>query len=61
MISLKKRGKRIKEKDASLVTQFIIIRIIGIWLIFFTPFHLSFLLSTEWQLKLFQEHFISMY
>ncbi|GIO18457.1 cell division protein FtsK [Oceanobacillus oncorhynchi subsp. incaldanensis] len=57
----KKRGKRIKEKDASLVFQFVFTRLVGTWLLFFTPFHLSFLLSTEWQLDTFQAHFISTY
>ncbi|WP_040984048.1 FtsK/SpoIIIE domain-containing protein [Oceanobacillus jeddahense] len=56
-----KRGKRIKEKDASLVFQFIFTRVFGIWLLFFTPFHLSFLLSSEWQLDTFQTHFISIF
>ncbi|MEK4303793.1 FtsK/SpoIIIE domain-containing protein [Oceanobacillus sp. FSL K6-0251] len=58
---LKKRGKRIKEKDASLVFQFVFTRLFGMWLLFFTPFHLSFLVSTSWQLDTFQAHFISMY
>ncbi len=58
---LKRRGKRIKEKDASLVFQFVFTRLVGIWLFFFTPFHLSFLLITEWQLATFQAHFISTY
>lgn len=58
---LKRRGKRIKEKDTSLVFQFLFFRLVGTWLLFFTPFHLSFLLSTEWQLATFQAHFISRY
>ncbi|WP_397334342.1 FtsK/SpoIIIE domain-containing protein [Oceanobacillus sojae] len=55
------RGKRIREKDATLVFQFVFLRLFGTWLLFFTPFHLSFLLSAEWQLKEFQHHFISLY
>ncbi|MBY7141738.1 DNA translocase FtsK [Virgibacillus sp. NKC19-3] len=58
---LKRRGKRIKEKDASLVFQFVFTRLFGIWLLFFTPFHLSFFVSTSWQLDTFQAHFISTY
>ncbi|WP_246484827.1 hypothetical protein [Virgibacillus salarius] len=57
----KRRGKRIREKDASLVFQFVFLRLFGTWLLFFTPFHISFLLSAEWQLKEFQNHFISIY
>ncbi|MEI3611458.1 FtsK/SpoIIIE domain-containing protein [Pseudogracilibacillus sp. SO30301A] len=61
MSLLKKRGKRIKKKDASLVFQFVFTRLFGTWLLLFTPFHLSFLVSTEWQLDTFQAHFISTY
>ncbi|WP_025092738.1 FtsK/SpoIIIE domain-containing protein [Bacillus safensis] len=57
----KRRGKRIKEKDAALVFQFIFLRLFSVWLLFFTLFHLSFLLSTSWQLEAFQTHFISTY
>ncbi|HLR69639.1 MAG TPA: FtsK/SpoIIIE domain-containing protein [Virgibacillus sp.] len=61
MKHLRRRGKRIKEKDASLVFQFIFFGLVGVWLISFIPFHLPFLLSTTWQLDLFQAHFISTY
>ncbi|API91518.1 MULTISPECIES: FtsK/SpoIIIE domain-containing protein [unclassified Virgibacillus] len=57
----KGRGKRIKEKDASLVFQFVFFGLVGVWLASFIPFHLPFLLSTTWQLDLFQAHFISIY
>lgn len=57
----KGRGKRIKEKDASLVFQFIFFGLVGVWLVSFIPFHLSFLLSTTWQSDDFQAHFISTY
>ncbi|WP_017473216.1 FtsK/SpoIIIE domain-containing protein [Amphibacillus jilinensis] len=57
----KGRGKRIKEKDASLVFQFIFFGLVGIWLVSFILFHLPFLLSTTWQLDDFQGHFISTY
>lgn len=61
MKALHKRGKRIRASDASLVFQFVFLRLFGVWLLFFTLFHLSFLLSTEWQLAVFQAHFISVY
>ncbi|MTW88174.1 DUF87 domain-containing protein [Virgibacillus dakarensis] len=57
----KGRGKRIKEKDASLVFQFVFFGLVGVWLVTFIPFHLYFLLSTTWQLDVFQAHFISTY
>lgn len=57
----KGRGKRIKEKDASLVFQFVFFGLVGVWLVSFIPFHLPFLLSTTWQLDDFQAHFISTY
>ncbi|MFU0789110.1 MAG: FtsK/SpoIIIE domain-containing protein [Virgibacillus proomii] len=57
----KRRGKRIKEKDASLVFQFVFISLVGIWLFSFIPFHLSFLLTNKWQLEVFKVHFISTY
>src|SRR5690625_5481144 len=57
----KKRGKRIRVSDASLVFQYVVIGLTSMWLISFIPFHLSFLLSTTWQLDLFQQHFISTY
>lgn len=56
-----KRGKRIREKDVSLVFQFIFFRALGVWLLCFIPFHLSFILSTTWQIEEFQAHFISTY
>jgi hypothetical protein len=61
METFKRRGKRIKEKDASLVFQFIFFGLVGVWLVSFITFHLSFLLSTTWQLDVFQAHFISIY
>ncbi|MBW8349719.1 DUF87 domain-containing protein [Bacillus sp. IITD106] len=57
----KKRGKRIKEKDASLVFQFVFFGLSSVWLVSFIPFHLSFLLSTTWQFNDFQTHFVSIY
>lgn len=57
----KRRGKRIKEKDASLVLQYVFISVVGVWLLSFIPFHLSFLLTSKWQLEVFQAHFISSY
>lgn len=57
----KRRGKRIKEKDASLVLQYIFISVVGVWLLSFIPFHLSFLITSKWQLEVFQAHFISSY
>ncbi len=61
MKAFRRRGKRIRASDASLLFQFLFSRLFVVWLIPFTLFHLSFLLSTEWQLSLFQEHFISSY
>lgn len=61
MKTFRRRGKRIKEKDASLVFQFIFFGLVGVWLVSFIPFHLSFLLSTTWQLDDLQAHFISTY
>src|SRR5690625_5492615 len=61
MRTFRRRGKRIQEKDASLVFQFIFFGLSGVWLVSFIPFHLSFLLSTTWLLDVFQAHFISMY
>src|SRR5690625_2975543 len=61
MKTFRRRGERIKEKDASLVFQFIFFGLVGVWLVSFIPFHLSFLLSTTWQLDDFQAHFISTY
>ncbi len=61
MKPLRRRGKRIRPSDASLLFQFLFSRLFVVWLIPFTLFHLSFLLSTEWKLPLFQEHFISSY
>lgn len=61
MKAFRRRGKRIKEKDASLVFQFVFFGLAGVWLFSFIPFHLPFLLSTTWQLDIFQAHFISMY
>lgn len=57
----RRRGKRIRANDASLVLHFLLSRILTVWLISFIPFHLSFLLTTEWKLSLFQKHFISIY
>src|SRR5699024_12257503 len=61
MRTFRRRGKRIQEKDASLVFQFIFFGLSGVWLVSFIPFHLSFLLSITWLLDVFQAHFISMY
>src|SRR5699024_2868041 len=57
----RKRGKRIRPSDASLFFQFIFLGLFGVWLVSFIPFHLSFLLSTTWQLDDFKAHFISTY
>src|SRR5699024_1703894 len=57
----KKRGKRIRVSDASLVFQYVVIGLTGVWLISFIPFHLSFLFSTTWKLDNIQAHFMSMY
>src|SRR5690625_4994786 len=61
MRPLRRRGKRICPCDSSLLFQFLFSRLFVAWLIPFTLFHLPFLLSTEWKLSLFQEHFISPY
>ena len=61
MKTFRRRGKRIKEKDGSLVFQFIFFGLVSVWLVFFLPFHLSFLLSTTWQLDDFQAHFMGAY
>lgn len=61
MNAFNKRGKRIREKDASLVFQFVFIRLVGVCLLFFIPFHLTFLLSTTWEFDGFQKHFIGTY
>lgn len=58
---IKRRGKRIRASDASLLFQFLWSRLFVVWFVCFTPFHLSFLLSTEWKLSLFQKHFIGIY
>ena len=57
----RKRGKRIRSSDASLFFQFIFFGLFGVWLVFFIPFHVKFLLSTTWELDPFQTHFISTY
>lgn len=57
----RRRGKRIRTSDSSLLFQFLFSRLFVVWLIPFTLFHLPFLLSTEWKLPLFQDHFISSY
>ncbi|WP_033826675.1 FtsK/SpoIIIE domain-containing protein [Bacillus andreraoultii] len=61
MRNFRRREKRIKEKDASLVFQFVFFGLSSVWLVSFIPFHLSFLLSTTWKLDVFQAHFISTY
>ncbi|MGM8212099.1 FtsK/SpoIIIE domain-containing protein [Virgibacillus sp. W0430] len=61
MKAFRRRGKRIRESDVSLVFQFVFFRLVGIWIASFIPFHLSFLLSTMWQLDQFQAHFMSTY
>src|SRR5690625_2602831 len=61
MKPLRRRGKRIRTSDSSLLFQFLFSRLFVVWLIPFTLFHLPFLLSTEWKLPLFQDHFISSY
>src|SRR5699024_7037518 len=57
----RKRGKRIRPDDASLFFQFIFFGLFGVWLVFFIPFHVKFLLSTEWEADLLQTHFVSTY
>jgi len=59
--TFRRRGKRIRASDSSLLFHFLLSRLFVVWLIPFTLFHLSFLLSTEWKLSLFQDHFISSY
>jgi hypothetical protein len=61
MKTFKRRGKRIRASDVSLVFQFVFFGIVGVWFASFIPFHLSFLLSTTWRLDLFQTHFMSTY
>ncbi|MEH7781447.1 FtsK/SpoIIIE domain-containing protein [Bacillus safensis] len=61
MKRFKRRGKRIKEQDASLVFQFILLRLVGVWLAAFLPFHITFLQSTTWEWRDLQVHFISIY
>lgn len=56
-----KRGKRIRPHNASLFLQFTLSRIVAIWLLSFIIFHLPFLLTNEWQLSTFQQHFMSTY
>jgi len=57
----RKRGKRIRPSDASLFFQFIFFGLFGVWLVFFIPFHVKFLLSTTWEVDPFQAHFVSTY
>ena len=57
----RKRGKRIRPSDTSLFFQFIFWGLFGVWLVFFIPFHLKFLLSTTWELDPFQTHFVGTY
>src|SRR5690625_1674557 len=61
MKTFRRRGKRIQASDVSLVFQYVVFGLAGVWLISFIPFHLPFLLSTMWQLDLFQAHFMSSY
>jgi len=61
MKAFRRRGKRIKEKDASLVFQFVFFGLAGVWLVFFIPFHIKFLFSTTWELDPLQTHFVSTY
>lgn len=57
----RKIGKRIRPSDASLFFQFIFFGLFGVWLVFFIPFHVKFLLSTTWEFDPIQTHFMSMY
>lgn len=57
----RRRGKRIRPSDASLFFQFIFFGLFGVWLVFFIPFHIKFLLSTTWELDPFQTYFVSTY
>ncbi|MFD1453138.1 FtsK/SpoIIIE domain-containing protein [Oceanobacillus sojae] len=57
----RKRGKRIRSSDASLFFQFIFSGLFGVWLAFFIPFHVKFLLLKTWELDPFQTHFMSTY
>ncbi|MFJ5965916.1 FtsK/SpoIIIE domain-containing protein [Bacillus sp. NPDC093026] len=50
-----------RPSNASLFFQFIFFGPFGVWLVFFIPFYVKFLLSTTWELALFQIHFLSMY
>jgi len=61
MRPFRKRGKRIRPHNTSLLVQFILSHIVAIWLLSFFVFHLPFLLTHEWQLSTFQQHFISTY
>src|SRR5699024_10846804 len=61
MKTFRRRGKRIRASDVSLVFQYVVFGLVGVWLISFVPFPLSFLLCTTWQLDLFQADFISTY
>ena len=57
----RKRGKRIRPSDASLFFQFIFFGLFGVWLVFYIPFHVKFLLSTTREVDPFQTHFVSTY
>ncbi|WHI60017.1 FtsK/SpoIIIE domain-containing protein [Mammaliicoccus lentus] len=57
----RRRGKRIRPGDASFFFQFIFFGLFGVWLVFFIPFHVKFLLSTTWELDPFLTHFVSTY
>ncbi|KOY82853.1 ATP-binding protein [Lysinibacillus macroides] len=57
----RQRGKRIRPHDASLLMQFCLSRMGVVWLLSFLVFHFPFLLTHEWQLSTFQQHFISTY
>src|SRR5699024_5516 len=51
----------LKGKDVFLVFHFVFFRLFATWILFFTPFHLSFLLSTEWNIDTFLAYFIRTY
>src|SRR5690625_7137524 len=61
MKTFRRRGIRIRASDVSLVFQYVVFGLAGVCVISFVPFHLSFLLSTTWQLDLLQAHFMSTY
>ncbi len=61
MSPFRKRGKRIRASDASLVLQFSLSRIFVVWLLSFIVSHLPFLLTREWQPPILKQHFISIY